>query len=129
LHLLATGNLQLATHSTRLPPRGLSARLNWDRAELVFITLDELRQRKGKSLDGGIAQDDPVARLEEHLGLAGLGVGVEHVEAEIDDDFFAGGVDAIAIGERDAHFALVDHQLHLLLTRIADNFLCHLKLL
>src|SRR5207249_480390 len=66
---------------------GLAALLTLDRdlAELLLVTLDELRERHRQSLGVGVAQDRAVGHLEEQLGAAlGVGVWVGHVEAEVD---------------------------------------------
>jgi len=81
----------------------------------LLKALDELLEGEGQALGGDVADDDAVGHLEEDLLLALLGVGVGHVEAEVDDGLLLGGVDAVGVGVERLHVALVDQNLNLLL--------------
>jgi len=81
----------------------------------LLKALDELLEREGEPLGGHVADDDAVGDLEQDLLLPALGVGVGHVEAEVDDGLLLGGVNPVRVGVDRLHVPLVDEHLNLLL--------------
>ena len=87
-------------------------------AELLLIALDELAERHGQALGIDIAHDNAVGDLEEKLSLASglpLRVGVGHIEAEVDDDFFWGRVDPVGVGINGTELTFIQEDLNGLL--------------
>src|SRR5258707_14303432 len=83
-----------------------------DFPKLLLEALDELLERQGEALGGHVADDHAIGDLEKHLLLlAGLGVGVGHVEAEVDDSLLLGGMNAIRVRVERLHLALVNQYL------------------
>jgi hypothetical protein len=86
--------------------------------ELLLIALDELAERHGQALRIDIAHDNAVGDLEEKLGLASglpLRVGVGHIEAEVDDDFFRGRVNPVGVGINGTELTFIQENLNGLL--------------
>jgi hypothetical protein len=80
-------------------------------AELLFVALDELTQGLGEALGVHVGHDHAIRDFQEQLLLACLGIGVGHVEAEIDNHFIVGGVNSIGIAVDLAQLAFVQKNL------------------
>src|ERR1044071_7761204 len=90
--------------------------LDGELAKLLLVALDDLAERHGQALGVYVADNDAVGDLKEKLGLALLlAVGVGHVEDEVDDHLFGGGMNAVGIGVDGAKLALIDEDLDILL--------------
>lgn len=88
-------------------------------AELLLVSLDELSERHSKAFGVDIAHDNAIGDFEEELSLPGgltLGIGVGHIEAEIDDDFFRGRVNPVGVGVDGPEFSFIQEDLDLLLS-------------
>src|SRR5947208_993082 len=98
-----------------LPPRRAG---HGNLPELLLISLHELRERSRQSLGVRITHDDPIVDLEEKLLTAAalrVGIGVGHVEANVENHLVGRRVKAIRVGINRAQLALIEHDLNLLL--------------